>query len=260
MIKTHSKFWYGWEVTEANRKIDFIEPSDLSSRVAVLRIGKYSSSELCDEIKRKLSAEGALTYQCSFDRLTKKFTISTVSNFGLLANTGPNGSEGVWDLLGYSTASDYSGASSYTAQSESCIEYTPQFKLQGASEVGQSKQFRDATYSRSSAGVGELSHFGTAEQIEHEIRLITDILQPTENFIRNDPNGKLNAQMFLDWARHKALVEFMPDENDPLTFHQLRLMSTEYDSNGLGFSLIEDYQTIPNYFRSGKLRWEVVEL
>jgi len=52
----------------------------------------------------------------------------------------------------------------------------------------------------------------------------------------------------------------MPDENASEEFMVLILESSEADTTGLGFSLIEEYdQGLPEYYRSGKLVWVLQE-
>jgi hypothetical protein len=259
MIKTQSQFWYGWEITVNNQYVDFQYASDLTPRLAVIPIGKYSSDELCIQLQTQIANLGgpAIIF-VTFDRIQKKFILTCSVGFTLLCNSGAHSSVGgAWAVLGFSTSSDRSGSLTYTADSSSLLQWRPQFMLQGLTTPGQLRGLRDPVYAESSSGVGELSHFGEIQYIEFEAMWITDIMG--QKVIENDCYGVENANAFMQWITKKANFEFMPDRNNPAVYYQLKLETTPEDSKGLGYRLIEDYDKgRPNYFRTGKLRSRIV--
>lgn len=262
MINTHSKFWYGWEITEENQLLDFRYASDLNDRQAVLRIGRYSSRQLCDEIKRAMDEAGTDTFVVTFDRASKKFTISCEETFSLLTSSGEGVALGsVWELIGFSTASDKTGSASYTADSTSVpFEWTPQFKLQGINNPDDWVRLRDPVWSESAAGEGELTHFGEMRMLKFSVPYITDIIQPDELVIRNNATAVADARRAMSWATKKAHVELMLDENDEETYLEIRLEATEDSQIGVELNLKEEYQKgLPNYFTTGELTWRVIE-
>ena len=80
-LENHSKFYYGWQITNSNKYIDFNDGSGV--KTATLKVGYYSSSELMIEIKKKMDALSSLDFSITFNRTTRKFTNSSGSIFSL---------------------------------------------------------------------------------------------------------------------------------------------------------------------------------
>lgn len=257
MINTLSQFWYGWEVTDANKYIDFQYDTDLTPRLATLTLGKYSSRQLCDAISLAMNTVGTTNFFVTLNRTTKCFNILSSANFKLLCSTGPStAGANAWGLLGFNTTADKTGAMTYSADYGTNKEWRPQFLLQGVTTPGMHKGLRDPVYVESAAGIGELSHFGVIDYIEFEATFITDIIG--QKVIQNDPQGVENVNAFLQWATLKANFEFMPDRSNPSTFYEMKLESTQTDAKGLGYKLIEQYDKgLPNYYRTGTLKGRI---
>jgi len=96
-----------------NNKIDFDEGG--AELTATLTASTYDADTLATEIKTQMDAAGGLTYTVSYSDSTNKFTISAGANFTLKWSTGTNASDSVADTIGFATAADDSGASTYTA-------------------------------------------------------------------------------------------------------------------------------------------------
>lgn len=261
MITTNSSFWYGWEIDETNYLLDFRYASDVADRQAELRFGRYSSTTLCTEIERAMAEAGTNAFIATFDRTTRKFTISNPVTFSLLSNTGAaaDTSASALEYLGFDTSADQTGADEYTAAT-ACrpFEYLPQFKLQSVS-YGHGKRLRNPIVSETESGIVELTHFGEIEPVAFEIKGITDL--PSDGtVIANNPTGVADADALMSWMIKKGLVEFMPDRDDPEVYDDLILESTEQNSNGTEYELIEEYDKgLVGYFRTGKLKLRVYE-
>ena len=76
--------------------------------------GTYTAESLATEIGTQMTTDSLLpqTYTCTYDVDTLKFTISASANFTLWCNSQTT--KAIWDIIGFSTASDLSGANSYT--------------------------------------------------------------------------------------------------------------------------------------------------
>jgi len=104
VIQTYSKFYYGIEITEDNCKMDFDEGG--GELTATLDYGTYTPEEIATEVALQLNAAGAFTYTCTFDRSTRKLTITPSASMEMLFNSGTNAVESAFATLGFSTVAD----------------------------------------------------------------------------------------------------------------------------------------------------------
>lgn len=254
-LATHSKFYFGWEVTQQSKYIDFNDGSD---KVAELKIGKYSTSQLATEIKKKMDAVSTLDFTVSFDRTTRKFTISSTSNFNLLVTSGVNVGQSAYSVIGF-TGPDKTGASSYLADNISGYEYSTQFFLQSYKDPSTNRKAIDGTINKSSSGQIEVIKFGNERFMECELNFITNLIQESGSIVRSNESGIEDYIRFIEWCTEKAHIEFMKNEDDVASYNEYILESTDSDSKGLDYDLIETYDKgLPFYYRSGKLKFRLI--
>ena len=255
-LSNHSKFYYGWLIDNTNKYIDFNDVSGI--KTAILKVGYYSSSDLMIEIKKKMDALSTLDFTISFNRTTRKFTISSTANFSLLFSTGPNAAQSTSSLLGYS-ATDKTSASTYLAESVSGFEYSTQFYIQSYKDTSTNRKAIDGTVNKSANGTIEVIKFGNERFMEGEFLFITNIIQESQSIIRTNSEGREDFIQFIEWCTEKAPVEFIKIENDPSTFQVLVLESTPLDSKGLDYDLLEMYDRgLAQYYRSGTLKFRLI--
>lgn len=115
-------------ISGSNNKLDFnIGASELTATIASgsYPIGTTSSEAgtLCKAIKDAIvSAEAVGTYTVSYSRSTKLFTIArSAGTFQLLRNTGTNVASSIWTTIGFTTAANSTGATSYAGTNT--VEY-----------------------------------------------------------------------------------------------------------------------------------------
>lgn len=254
-LENHSKFYYGWQITTTNRYIDFNDGAGV--KTATLKVGYYSSTDLMIEIKKKMDALSSLDFAVVFDRVTRKFTISSTANFDLLFTTGPNSGQSTSLLLGY-TASNKTGANSYLAENVSGLEYSTQFYIQSYKDTSTNRKAIDGTVNKSASGVIEVIKFGNERFMEGEFLFITNITQESISIIRTNNQGREDFIHFIEWCTEKAPIEFIKNENDPSTFQTFVLESTPTDQKGLDYDLIEMYDRgLAQYYRSGVLKFRL---
>lgn len=254
-LENHSKFYYGWQITTTNRYIDFNDGAGV--KTATLKVGYYSSNDLIVEIKKKMDALSSLDFAVVFDRVTRKFTISSTANFDLLFTTGPNSGQSTSLLLGY-TASNKTGANSYLAENVSGLEYSTQFYIQSYKDTSTNRKAIDGTVNKSASGVIEVIKFGNERFMEGEFLFITNITQESISIIRTNNQGREDFIHFIEWCTEKAPIEFIKNENDPSTFQTFVLESTPTDQKGLDYDLIEMYDRgLAQYYRSGVLKFRL---
>ncbi len=255
-LENHSKFYYGWQITTTNRYIDFNDGAGV--KTATLKVGYYSSNDLIVEIKKKMDALSSLDFAVVFDRVTRKFTISSTANFDLLFTTGPNSGQSTSLLLGY-TASNKTGANSYLAENVSGLEYSTQFYIQSYKDTSTNRKAIDGTVNKSASGAIEVIKFGNERFMEGEFLFITNIIQESQSIIRTKYQGREDFIQFIEWCTEKAPIEFIKNENDPSTFQTLVLESTPSDSKGLDYDLLEMYDRgLAQYYRSGVLKFRLI--
>lgn len=250
-------FYFGHEITSENNLIDFDEGS--TELTATLSPGTYTATEFASEIKRALDAAGALTYTVTFSRTTRKITISAGSNFTLRSNTGTHVGTSPWTLMGFSTAANNTGASTYTGASESGEQYLSQFPVQSYVGPESLQKAVDATVHESASGEVQVFLFGVNRFIEMNITMITNRTM-TGSIVETNATGVSDAQLFLQSVTRKARIEFMEDSTAPNTFYSVLLESTPEESKGVGYRLRELYgRGLPGFFETGTLKFRVLE-
>lgn len=256
-LSTHSKFYYGLKITTQNQFIDFQE--GINVRKATLALGSYTGVSLAVEVKKQMDAVGVNTYTVGYDRTTRKFTMSTTVNYSLLANTGDNFGLSALNIMGYDNAADFTGAMSYTSDFTTGLVYSTQFYIQSYKPTSQNRKAIDGVINKSSSGVVEVVKFGNERFMSGELNFITNIPQENGSVIRSNPFGKDEYISFIEWCADKGPVEFMANENDVGTYETLILESTESDSKGLDYDLVELYDRgLAEYFRSGVLKFKLL--
>jgi hypothetical protein len=254
-LNTHSKFYYGWQITTSNRYLDFNDGSD---KVATLQVGTYSSAELATEIKKKMDAVSSLDFTVLFDRVTREFTILSTSNFSLLFSTGVNSGQSCAAVIGFNYA-DFSSATTYTSDFSSGYEYKTQFYIQSYKDTSTNRKAIDGVVNKSASGQVEVIKFGNERFMEAEFLFITNIIQPTNQIMRSSPTGVEDFINFIEWCTEKAPVEFMKNEGDVFSFQKFILESTPTDSKGLDYDLIETYGIgLPFYYKIGPLKFKLI--
>lgn len=254
-LNTNSKFYYGWKITTANKYIDF---NDGAVKVAELKVGSYTSSTLALEIKKQLDALSTIDFTVTFNRVTRKFTIAGTSTFSLLFGSGVNSAQSPFELLGY-TGTDKTGASSYLAQNVSAYQYSTQFYLQSYKDTSTNRKAIDGVINKSASGAIEVIKFGNERFMECEMNFITNLPQEVGSIVRTNQTGREDFIQFIEYCTEKSEVEFMKNENDTTDFQSFILESTESDSKGLDYDLIETYDKgLPYYYKSGKLKFRLI--
>jgi hypothetical protein len=256
-LSTHSVFYYGYEITKNNNKINFKE--GVPELTATITNGSYSLTDLLVAIKTALDAAGALTYTVSVDRDTRKITIASTSTFSLLTNTGSQVGLSPWSLLGFSQTSDHTGASTYTGESSSGSVYYPQFVLQGYEDPENNQEAVDPSVNQSSNGKTEAISFGLKKFVTFDIKWINEYPQDGK-LIKTDSNALDNLRNFLLALVDKQPVEFMPDEDDRATFITGIGESIGGNKKGIGFAIKELVdRDLPGYYEINDIKLRVME-
>lgn len=260
-IQTFSSFYYlKDEITGANQNLNFDEGS--GEVLAQINIGQYTPTDLALEVKKALDASSTIPqeYSVSFDRVTRKITISATNNFSLLISTGSQLGTSIFPILGF-TGNDLTGSNSYTGDKPLGISFEPQMKLQDYVAPGFKKQIIQPSVNESASGEVEVLTFGTRSFIEFSIPIVTNDLSFFDKTIFN-PNktGVEDTLDFLDFVIKKSAFEFNPDKDNPLTFHTLIIERSNFGSEGTGFFLRErTRENIIDIYETGLLRFRVRE-
>ena len=256
--KVYPLFIYGFTITAENQIIDFSEGG--GALQAAVEVGAYTATDFALAVKAALDAAGANTYTVTYNRTTLKMTIAGSGAFSLLSATGAYSGSGIWGLLGFTTATDKTGAATYTGTLDAGYVYRPQFWLQEYVSSDDYQQASDASVNKTATGRTEVIHYGIEKFIEMNITMITDIAQGTGSVVRTNATGVADARRFLQFATTKAPFEYVEDEDVPATFQTVILESTAENSKGTGYRLRELYDRFaPGYFESGKLKLRVIE-
>lgn len=260
LLPNFSQFYYGYEIT-AEPYNGYIDVDEGSGEVAIeVPVGSYTLTELVIAIRNAMNTQATLDYSVGVDRATRRITISASTNFDILANTGTHTGSGIYSLLGFSSAADYTGLASYTGQSASGKCYQPQFKLQSYVGPDDWQQRNEAAVNVSASGSQvEVVNFGIARFAQFDIKFITN--KTMDGFvIKNNSSGLEDARDFLQSITSKNFFEFMPSVNAPNAFYKVLLESTPEYSDGTGYRLRELWdQGLPGIFETGVLKVRVLE-
>lgn len=256
-LSTHSKWYFGHEITESNLSLSFDEGS--GELIAELDVGSYTLEEYAVEIARAMTAAGTQTYSAVVNRTTRKITISATSNFDLLITSGTTAGTTTFTLAGFNGA-DVTGSNSYVGDSASGSVYTTQFICQDYVASSDFQGAADATVHKSATGRIEVVKFGTESFFELSLKFVTDRSMPSGAPIRENLSGVSDLRTFMQYLISKNRLEFMPDEDTPGTYYNVILEKTSESDKGVAYKLKELYgRGLPGYFETGILKFRVVD-
>jgi hypothetical protein len=250
-LTTFSSFYYGYDITPDNSLIPFNEGGP--ELIAELAIGSFTLTEFALAIADAMTVVGGQVYTTTVDRATRRITISSVSNFTILAGTGSAVANAPFGLMGFS-ASNKTGFATYQGESGAGFSYRPQFILQDHIPTSRWRSASSSTVNKTASGRVELIKFGDEQFMQCNMKWITNIQQPSGAPIENNASGVANLVDFLEWCREKKPVEYMANRDAPSTFEKLLLESTTESKDGTAYRIKEYYdQGLPGYFESGQL-------
>lgn len=257
-LGVHSKFYYIDPVTDGNFYLNFSE-NGVDELTAEVQIGEFTPEVLAQKVASALNVAGADTYTVTFDRTTRKYTISATGNFQLLLFTGSQVGRDLWPTLGFNGV-DTAMALSHESNLFAGYLFQPQFFLQDYTGSDQYKEAIKGVQNVSATGVVEVVSFGTQQFIEMRMLFQNNLDQGGWPIIKS-ATGFTELKSFMDFVIQKRPVEFMPDGTDLDTFETIILETTESSSSGLGYRLREmtDKQ-LAGYYESGLLKFRVIEV
>jgi hypothetical protein len=235
-LDTRAKFYYGHTVNSDNYLLDFDEGA--GELTAELSIGEYTLTDFAVEVERALNVAGTQAYTVTVDRSTRFLTISAGSAFDLLIASGSHAGTSVFSLAGF-TGADLTSLTTYTSDSESGLEYIPQFYLQDYIPSENWQEASDASITKSANGNVEIVKFGIQKFVQFRITWVTNVSLPTNSWIENDPQGLESLQDFMQYIATKAPFEFMPDRNVTSSFQSLLFESSQGQNQGVGYKIKE---------------------
>ncbi len=255
-LRTFSQFFYGQNVDENNYSLDFGEGGP--ELMASMTIGDYTLSTILSEVKTIMDAAGALTYTVIVSRETRLVTISATGNFELKVSSGSRAGVSIFATLGF-TGADRTGASSYTGDTPCGSVYLPQFILQDHIATDSYRNFIDPSVNISSSGEVEVVRFGIQKFLQCNIKYATSMPHPALGPITNNPTGYEDLLDFMNYITEKNKIEYMADVSDPNTYEVLLLESTDFEKDGTGYKLKEQYgDGLPFHFETGTLKFRKV--
>ena len=255
-LSSHSVFYFGHEVTDANNLIPFKDGTS-AEKIAQVPVGFYTLTKFVEVVVASLNAASSLAWSYNIDRNTRRVTLQASGPASLLFSSGSVGLNSPYALLGFNRE-DYILQTLFAAESASGKEYTPQFPLQDYSPKEKNKELVGAVVSKSATGdTVSVQSFGVNRYIKLNIKFITNT--PTTGVLRYDFNAIEKAVEFMDFIVNKAPIEFMADENDRATFDRAYLESTPQSPNGTEYELKEYYDRgLPDFYETGLLTFKVI--
>lgn len=256
-ITTLSTFYYGFIVTKDNNLINFSEGGP--QLTATLPINDYTATEYAAEIQTQLRLAGTQDYVCTFNRTTRRITISAPLNFSLLTNTGSQQAVAIWDMAGFTIASDKTGANTYTGENAAGDEYRPQLTLAQYLSLDDNLVKESASVNISANGVVQVLEFGDGRRMECVIRGATNKVGTKNPLFFENVNGISDFRRFMRFLVTKSKLEFMPDVANRSEFYSLLLDSSGSNQRGTSFE-IRNMRGANDYFEAGPLTFrEVIE-
>ena len=256
-LEKHSKIYYDFQITADNKYLDLSDSQDLYA--IELNVGSYTPTELAKHVQSKINEVASDEFTVTFNRADRMFTITSEDVFEMLFATGSNASRSCAFVLGF-PAEDQLGGDNYTSYYSAGKVYSTQFYIQSYKPTKQNRKAIDGVVNKSASGKVEVVKYGNERFLDGEFLFITDIVQMEPSIIRSNPNGVQDYLSLIEWLVEKSPVEIMIDESKPEEFQTFILESTEQDSKGLDYELIELYDRgLPLYYRSGKLKFKLME-
>lgn len=262
MIDTYSSFYYGFTVTAQpyNGSINIDEGS--GEILVQVPVGSYTMSDLASTIQNALNTQAVNNYQVTLNRNQRLFIISSDDPFDILTDTGSNADSAIYDLIGFSTALDKTGQTSYSGDFPSGKVYKTQFPLQSYVSKDDFQQGNLATKNVASDGTTvEVVRFGLAKFIEMDIKFITSRNDIADgNVIKKNNRGLEDAREFLQFITRLNPFEFMPDLNQAGDFEKVVLENYPGFNDGTGYRLRELFgQNLRDVYETGIIRLRVLE-
>lgn len=255
-LNTIPVFYYGYGVDDTNYTLDFDE--GIGEVTAEIEVGDYTLTKLADAIAVALNTVGTINYVVSVDRVTRKFTISADSNFTLFAASGSSLGTSIFSTIGFD-AIDKSGTNSYTGESVTGNEYSPQFLVQEYIDFEDFEEASQENVNESASGEVEVVSFGKRNFMQMNMTFSTDINQGYNSPIETRASGVSELREFLRFAISKSEMEFMKDRANRSSFETIILESTPANRSGTGYRLRElTNRGLPGYFESGTLKFRKV--
>ena len=255
-LTTHSRFFFGYEITSANSALDFDEGG--AELQATLNVGSFTFTEFAVEIKRAMDDVGGQSYTVAANRSTRTITISAAGNFALLITSGTRAGSSVYGDAGF-TGADLTGTNTYEGNTTASDGYTTQFILQDHIASEDFEESVSEAINESASGKLEVVTFGDRNFIQMNFKFLTDKLHADGSVIRNRFTGIADFRTLIKFMRTKQPFEFMPDEDTVATFQKVLLETTPSSSKGTGFKLRELFDRgLPGYFDSGILKLRVI--
>lgn len=227
-------FLYGFDITSANKYINFQNIALGPIFSAELTIGNYTATELLAEIKRAMELiDGVYKYTWSINRgvnagTSNQITVSTTSSyFSLLFGSGPSAASSPRDLLGFNQT-DYTGSTTYTGPNQAGLVLYPDFPTYNYLAPDYFVT-NDGSKNISASGIKETLVFAQMKFIQGQWRYITDFKNA----------GQATAwSTFLKYASRQLKFEFTPSVQENYNvFYKVTIESTTGDNNGMGFKL-----------------------
>lgn len=248
-------FLYGFDITNANRYLNFKNAALGSELTAILRIGNYTPTEFMAELKRAMEfVDGIYKYTWSINRTVasgtaNRFSVSTNGSYlSILLSSGSNYQNSPRNLIGFDEL-DYTGQLSYTGFTSGGTILLPDFATYdylGPDEM----VMNDGCKNVSAAGIKETLVFAQMRFFQGQWKYIT-------NF--NGNTQKTQFENFLKYATRQLKFEFSPSINeDPDLFYQCTLETTPADGNGLGYTMKQMLgQGLYRFYDTGVLKFRV---
>ncbi len=250
-LKDKSLFLYGFQVTISNQYIPFKNASLGAEIDAVIPVGNYTLATLATAIALAMNtADPANTYTCTVNRtlaanLQNAVTIATSGSFlSLLFNTGAFAASSIASTIGFSTASDQTGATTYTSSSTSGTAFS-------SSWYGYNYQRPDGNLR--TIGAVNISATGVKEVVYWSVQqfLQVEFQQEAQAYVL------ANWFPFMQWVVKGLPFDFTPEIVNASTFYSVTLEKSAGDSKGLGF-LMKEMKGQPFFYETGALEFRLI--
>lgn len=100
-----------YPIRTGSNDLVYFKDTGLVARTAIIGPGAWTIKDYLVEVKAQMEVVGAGTYTISRNKQTRKITIAADGNFEL---TTTNTTQANWDIMGFTTTADNTGAATYT--------------------------------------------------------------------------------------------------------------------------------------------------
>jgi len=218
MSLRYASFYFGTLITESAFILDLEESSVTYS--VVVPYGSYAPKTFRAVLEANILAQTGLVCRVDFDYLNRIYRLTFEDTVTILGATGANVDVSVLPALGL-PATDTTGTV-FTGTSVACSKFEPNFPLVSFLDKENSLDLFGLTQSETASQLREVVHFGERNYYRFGIRYITNLVQPSDSYIKTNPLALSQARAWMKQVLSGQGIDFFKVRSTVLSGYSTR--------------------------------------